>query len=45
MEQLVILVRVDLRLEDNTGHDSDGEFAIFMPGIEFHQVFCWLSDC
>lgn len=38
MEQLVQIVRNDLRLVDVLGRWSDGEFVIFMPEIKLHQA-------
>ncbi|MDP2814687.1 MAG: diguanylate cyclase [Erysipelotrichaceae bacterium] len=38
MEQLVQIVRNDLRLVDVLGRWSDGEFLIFMPEIKLHQA-------
>ncbi len=38
MEQLVTMVRTDLRLVDVLGRWSDGEFIIFMPEIKLHQA-------
>jgi len=38
MEQLVTLVRADLRLVDVLGRWSDGEFVVFMPEIKLHQA-------
>jgi diguanylate cyclase (GGDEF)-like protein len=38
MEQLVHIVRTDLRLVDVLGRWSDGEFVIFMPEIKLHQA-------
>lgn len=38
MEQLVYIVRNDLRLVDVLGRWSDGEFVIFMPEIKLHQA-------
>lgn len=38
MEQLVHIVRTDLRLVDVLGRWTDGEFMIFMPEIKLHQA-------
>lgn len=38
MEQLVHIVRTDLRLVDILGRWTDGEFVIFMPEIKLHQA-------
>jgi diguanylate cyclase (GGDEF)-like protein len=38
MEQLVNIVRTDLRLVDILGRWTDGEFVIFMPEIKLHQA-------
>jgi diguanylate cyclase (GGDEF)-like protein len=38
MEQLVSMVRNDLRLVDILGRWSDGEFVVFMPEIKLHQA-------
>jgi diguanylate cyclase (GGDEF)-like protein len=38
MEQLVQIVRSDLRLVDVLGRWSDGDFVIFMPEIKLHQA-------
>jgi diguanylate cyclase (GGDEF)-like protein len=38
MEQLVHIVRTDLRLVDVLGRWTDGEFVIFMPEIKLHQA-------
>ncbi|PKM64350.1 MAG: hypothetical protein CVU96_03280 [Firmicutes bacterium HGW-Firmicutes-20] len=38
MEQLVQLVRSDLRLVDILGRWTDGDFVIFMPEIKLHQA-------
>ncbi len=38
MEQLVTMVRGDLRLVDVLGRWSDGEFVVFMPEIKLYQA-------
>lgn len=38
MDQLVQIVRTDLRLVDVLGRWTDGEFVIFMPEIKLHQA-------
>ncbi|MDO9592099.1 MAG: diguanylate cyclase, partial [Erysipelotrichaceae bacterium] len=38
MEQLVQIVRSDLRLVDVLGRWTDGDFVIFMPEIKLHQA-------
>lgn len=38
MEQLVQIVRNDLRLVDVLGRWSDSEFVIFMPEVKLHQA-------